>query len=118
MKESQKCVCSSLGTTPQKLSSSSVKLIHQSQVLIPFENGNLINTDLGDTIKVSMAKSIIDDKFNDPENGIPTCLENGGGFLPRQPLCPTSQINFMLTSHTFRIVYRTHNILAYYYYEV
>ena len=88
-------------TAPQKPSDPSVELIDQRQVLVPLEDLDFINADLGHTVKVSVGEAIVDDKVDGPEDRVPTGLENIGRLLPGKPLRPAGQKNLIGEGHPF-----------------
>jgi len=92
------------GFTPQKPSDPSIELIDKRQVLVPLEDGDFINADLGHTLKTSVGKAVINDKLDGPEHRIPTGFEDIGRFFPGQPLRPAGQIDLIGKGHPFLAV--------------
>ena len=55
------------------------------------EDFDLVNTDLGHSLKISVGKAIVDNELDSAEHRVPTGFEDVGGLLPRQPLRPAGQ---------------------------
>ncbi len=67
-KKSQQRLGLAFRTAPEQPSGSGVNLINQSQILVPLENGHLINADLGDALKTSVREAVIDNELNGLKN--------------------------------------------------
>ncbi len=66
---------------------------------MPFENSNFINADLGDALKTSAGKAIVDNKLDGSEHCVPTGFKDVGGLFPGQPLRPARQKNLIRKGH-------------------
>ncbi len=95
MEEAQQCFDPAFRAAPQKPSGSSIELIDHGQVLMALENGDLINTDLGNTLKVSMIQTVIDDEFDCSEHRVPTRLKDIGRLFPGEPFRPAGQVHLI-----------------------
>lgn len=91
-------------TAPDQPPGTGVNLIHQRQILVPFENGNLVNADLSNALKASVGKTVIDDEHNGPEDRISTGLKNSGCLLPGQSLRPTGKKDLVRNGRSFLAV--------------
>jgi hypothetical protein len=50
--------------TPKKTPCIGIELVNHGQILVTFEYGNIINADLGDTVKDSVCQTIFDNVFD------------------------------------------------------
>jgi hypothetical protein len=72
----------------EKAFASAVDLIDQRHVFVPFGVGDLIDSDGGDILQITMFETEINDLFHRTADGVPFGMEAGGGFLPAQAPAP------------------------------
>ncbi len=66
---------------------------------MPLEDGDLVNTNFRDTIKVTVGQAVIDDKQYGPKNSFPTGFEDVGRLLPGEPARPSGQVDLIRKGH-------------------
>ena len=67
--------------------------------LVPFEYGDLVDSDLGHALERAVCQAIVDNHFDRPEDSSPACLEDGRDLVPGQASGPSGQKDLVGVSH-------------------
>lgn len=81
-----------LWPAPQKSPGAGIELVNHGQVLLAFEDGNLVNANLCYVAEASVGKTPIDDELDRPKDAVPAGLEDVGRLFPGKPLGPPGEI--------------------------
>ena len=68
---------------------------------MPFENGDLVNSDLCHTLERAVYKTIVDDHLDGWEDASPAGLEDGRNLVPGQASGPSGQKDLVGMGHLF-----------------
>ena len=66
---------------------------------MPFEYGDLVDSDLGHALERAVCQAIVDNHFDRPEDSSPACLEDGRDLVPGQASGPSGQKDLVGVSH-------------------
>ena len=80
--EPEKSLDLSFRPAPKKPPEPGIELIDQGEVLVPFEYGDLIDSDLGHALEGAVRQAIVDDHFDGPKNAPPACFEDSRDLVP------------------------------------
>ena len=89
------------GTAPQKAAEAGVQLVDHGEVLVSFEYGNLVHSDLGDPLEGAMGQSVVHNRLDGPEHTPPAGLEHLGRLFPGKSPGPPGQKNLVSGGHAF-----------------
>ena len=78
----------SFRTAPEKPPEPSIELIDHSEVLVPFEYGDLVDSNLGHALEGALCQAIVDNHFDGPENASPACFEDSRSRTGAGPIGP------------------------------
>ena len=82
MKETKQRLHPALGAAPQESLCSGVELINHGQVLLAFEDRDLVNANLRHTIQASVGQTVFDDELDRPKDRVLARFEDVSRFLP------------------------------------
>ena len=97
--EPEKRLDLSFRPAPEKPPEAGIELIDHGEVLVPFEDSNLVDSDLGHALERAMGQAIVDDHFDGPEDTSPAGLEDGRDLVPEQASGPSGQKDFVGVGH-------------------
>ena len=84
---------------PEKPPEPGIELIDHGEVLVPFEYGNLVDSDLGHALERAVRQAIVDDHLDGSEDASPAGLEDGRNLVPGQASGPSGQKDLVGVRH-------------------
>ena len=99
--EPEKGLDLSFGPAPEKPPEPGIELIDHGEVLVSFENGDLVNSDLCHALERAVRKTIVDDHLDGSEDASPAGLEDGRNLVPGQASGPSGQKDLVGMRHLF-----------------
>ena len=66
---------------------------------MPFEYGNLVDSNLGHALERAVCQAIVDDYFDGPKNASPACFEDSRDLVPEEASRPSGQKDLVGVRH-------------------
>ncbi len=101
LEERQKGVGFPVGPAPEKAPNPCIQLVDQREVFVALEDGNLVDSDLGDALQRAVLQAVVHHVGDGPIHTVPTCPEHPGRFAPGQSPGPASQKELVVVGQLF-----------------
>ena len=84
---------------PERPPEAGIELIDHAEVLVPFEDSNLVDSDLGHTIERAMGQAIVDEHFDGSEDTSPAGFKDSRDLVPGEASGPLGQKDLVGVGH-------------------